>query len=104
MEEHELNLVVYAMEVSYGQVARITADEEGFQWLHESPDQDISRHMSGEELAEYLSNVAPNKRCDVYLGRQMARDKAIGAGMGIVDEIAEVCLALLPVYDAASGG
>lgn len=104
MEEHELNLVVYAMEVSYGQVARITADEEGFQWLHESPDQEISRHMSGEELAEYLSSVAPNKRCDVYLGRQMPRDKAMGAGMGIVDEIAEVCLALLPVYDASSGG
>lgn len=104
MEEHDLNLVVYAMEVSYGQVARITADEEGFLWQHESPEQEIARHMSGEELAEYLHGVAPNKRCDVYLGRQMSKDKAIGAGMGMVDEIAEICLALLPVYDASSAG
>jgi len=104
MEEHELNLVVYAMEVSYGQVARITADEEAFLWQHESPDQEISRHMSGEELAEYLQGVAPNKRCDVYLGRQMSREKSMGAGTGIVDAIAEICLALLPVYDASSGG
>ncbi len=104
MEEHELNLVVYAMEVSYGQVARITADEEGFLWQHESPDQEISRHMSGEELAEYLQGVAPNKRCDVYLGRQMSKEKSIGSGTGVVDEIAGICLALLPVYDASSGG
>ena len=104
MEEHELSLVVYAMEVSYGQVARITADEEGFLWQHESPEQEISRHMSGEELAEYLQGVAPNKRCDVYLGRQMSREKSISTAMAIVDEIAEVCLALLPVYDASSGG
>jgi hypothetical protein len=104
MEENELNLVVYAMEVSYGQVAHITADEDGFLWQHESPDQEISRHMSGEELAEYLQGVAPNKRCDIYLGRQMSRDKAMGAGAAMVDEIAEICLALLPVYDASSGG
>ncbi len=104
MEEHELNLVVYAMEVSYGQVARITADEEGFLWQHESPDQEISRHMSGEELAESLQGVAPNKRCDVYLGRQMSKEKSIGSGTGVVDEIAGICLALLPVYDASSGG
>jgi hypothetical protein len=104
MEEHELTLMVYAMEVSYGQVARITVDEEGFLWQHESPEQEIARRMSGEELAEYLQGVAPNKRCDVYLGRQVSREKAIGAGTGIVDEIAEICLALLPVYDASSGG
>jgi len=104
MEEQELDLVVYAMEVSYGQVAHITADEEGFLWQHESPDQEISRQMSGEELAEYLQGVAPNKRCDIYLGRRMSKEKSIGAGTGIVDEIAEICLAVLPVYDASSGG
>ncbi len=104
MEELDLSLVVYAMEVSYGQVARITVDEEGFLWQHESPDQEIARHMSGEELAEYLQGVAPNKRCDVYLGQRVSQEKAIGAGSGIVDEVAATCLALLPVYDASSGG
>jgi hypothetical protein len=103
LDKQDLQLDVYAMEVSYGPVGRITAQEEGFLWQHEDAEQEVSRPMSGEELAEYLGNVAPKQRCDLYARKRIPPKKALKAGAGVADEIEAVFEALVPLYDASVG-
>jgi len=103
LDKQALQLDVYAMEVSYGPVGRITAQAEGFLWQHEDAEQEVSRTMSGEELVEYLQNVAPNQRCDLFARKRMSPEKAIKAGPGVASEMAVVLEALVPLYDASVG-
>jgi hypothetical protein len=103
LEKQGLQLDVYAMEVSYGLVGRVTAQEKGFLWEHEDAEQEISRPMSGKELAKYLKEVAPSQRCDLYVRAQMPPKKALKAGAGVAGEILAVLEALVPLYDASVG-
>jgi hypothetical protein len=103
MKEHDLILDVYAMEVSYGRVARVTVEGEGYHWQQEEAEQEVTRSMSEEELADYLQIVAPKKRSDIHVYKQMAPKAAIKAGAGVAKEIASVFEALVPVYDVSVG-
>jgi hypothetical protein len=103
MERHPLRLVLYAMDVKYGQVGRVTVQEGGFLFEHETADQTVSREMTGKEVADYLVDLAPNKRSDLYLGRQVSVADALKAGKGIADEMATVCESLVKLYDASVG-
>jgi hypothetical protein len=103
MEAHELALDVYAMQVSYGLVGRITVQGLGFLWHHETAEQEITRTMDGKELVEYLQTAAPAGRCSLYLRKHVSPDTALRAGTGIAGEIAAVCEELMPLYDASIG-
>lgn len=103
MKDHDLTLDVYAMEVSYGQVAQVTVKGKGFHWQQEDAEEEVTRSMSGVELADYIQSVAPKKRCDLYVYKHLAPEAAIKAGADVVKEIAGVFEALLPVYDVSVG-
>lgn len=99
--QNDLQIDVWAMKTSYRQVARITAEGEGFLWEHEDAKQEVSRQMNGEELAEYLKSVTPTKRCELHVRKRIPAKKAQAAGPKISAEILEVIEALMPVYDAS---
>ena len=103
MKDHDLVLDVYAMEVSYGRVARITVEGKGFHWQQEDAEEEVTRSMNGEDLADYLQSVAPKKRCDLYVYKQLAPEAAIKADAGVAKEIATVFEALVPIYDVSVG-
>jgi hypothetical protein len=101
MAQHDLRLGVWAMEKSYQQVARITAEGEGFLWQHEDAEQKVSKEINGGELAEYLKSVTPTNRCHLYVRKQIPPKSAVTAGSEVSDEILAVIEALMPVYDAS---
>ena len=101
--QNDLQLDVWAMGTSYSRVARITAESEGFLWQHEDAEQEVSRQMNGEELAEYLKSVAPTKRCGLHAHKQLPAQQAPKAGPAVSDDILTVFEALMPVYDASVG-
>jgi hypothetical protein len=103
MEAHNLNLDVYAMQTSYGQVGQITVAEQGFLWQHETADQVLSRPMDWEAIVEYLQNVAPGKRCDAFVRRRFVKDVVLQTGAGIAKEITDVIESLVPLYDTIVG-
>jgi uncharacterized protein YktB (UPF0637 family) len=82
-------------------VARITVEEGEFIWQHADADQEVRREMTGQQVAEFLRDLAPKKRCDVYVGRWLPGGEAVKAGKGMVGQIFGVCEALLPIYDAS---
>ncbi len=104
MKAHELSLDVYAMDMSYGQVGQIVVQERGFLWQHETQEQEITRRMNWQELVEYLQNVAPDKRCDLYLRKRLPVIEALKAGAGVVPHMTDVFEALVPIYDVSIGG
>jgi hypothetical protein len=103
LDKQGLNLDVYAMEVSYGPVGRITAEDDGFLWQHEDAGQEVTRHMSGEEVAEYLQSVAPSRRCDLYVGKRLSPQMALQAGAIIATVVTSVFESLMPLYEASVG-
>jgi hypothetical protein len=103
MGAHGLYLDVYAMQTSYGQVARITVEDQDFLWQHETADQAVARPMDWEAIVDYLQDIAPGKRCDVFLRQRIARDEALTAGAGISKDIADVLESLVPLYDTIVG-
>jgi hypothetical protein len=103
MEQRELRLVMFGTTTSYGQVGRVTVEEGGFVWRHEDPEQEVTREMTGKQLADYLETVTPEKRADIYVGQQVPKGEAIAAGAKIVTRILTVFEALLPLYDASGG-
>ncbi len=96
-----LRMDVYTMEVSYGRVARVTAGDQGFVWQHEDAAQEVTRQMSGEDLAGFLRDLAPGKRCGLYLRKRLSAQAAVQAGADAVQEMANVLAALVPIYDAS---
>ena len=101
LEEHDLQIDVWAMSKSFSQVARITAEGKGFLWEHEDAEQEVSRQMNGEELAEYLKSVTPTKRCELHVRKRIPVKKALKAGPKVSGEILKAIEALMPVYDAS---
>jgi hypothetical protein len=103
MEQRGLSLVVFGTTTSYGQVGRVTVEEGGFVWRHEDPGQDVTREMTGKQLADYLETITPEKRADIYVGQQVPKAEAIAAGAKIVTQILTVYEALLSLHDASAG-
>jgi hypothetical protein len=104
MEAHELSLDVYAMEASsYGQVARVTVQDRGFLWQHETADQEVTQKMSGTKLAEYLQSLPATKRCDLYVRKRVPAKDAVQAKAAISARIAAALEALVPLYDVSVG-
>jgi hypothetical protein len=101
MAQHDLQIDVWAMEKSYQQVARITAEGKGFLWQHEDAEQEVSKEMNAQELAEYLKSVTPTNRCELHVRKQIPPKSAVTAGSEVSDEILAVIEALMPVYDAS---
>jgi hypothetical protein len=56
--------------------------------------------MTWPKLAEYLQEVAPERRCDVRLTKRLPPDKAIKEKGKIAERIADLFQALLVVYEA----
>lgn len=104
LSAHDLHLDVYAMEVSYGQVGRVTAQDDGFLWHHEDDGQEVSREMSGKELVKYVKTVAPDKRGELFVRAGFAPKEALKKGAGIAAEMVSVLEALVPLYEASIGG
>lgn len=104
MVAHDLNLDLYTTEIQYGQVARLTVQGDGFLWQHEDAGQEIVRQMSPEDFIAYLQAFAPEKRCEIYVRRQVPVAEAVKAGVEIVGDVVAVFEALLPVYRASLGG
>jgi hypothetical protein len=100
MSQHQLQLVVYVTDVSHEQAGRITAEGDSFIWQHATPRQEVEREMTGKQVVTYLHDLAPGKRCDLYLGKWLPAEEASGAGGKIVDRIVAVCESLLPLYEA----
>ena len=103
MKANDLSLDVYAEELSYGQVGQIVVQDRGFQWQHETAEQEMTRKMNWNELVEYLQTVSPEKRCDLCLCKRLTAEAALELGAGTTAEIAGIFEALLPVYDASTG-
>ncbi len=59
--------------------------------------------MGWKELADYLQTVAPKKQSDLFLQKHLSAEESLKAGEGIVSQILDVFLALLPTYDATVG-
>jgi len=103
MDAHGLSLDVYAMQTSYSQVGRITAQAHGFLWEHETTEQQMTRRMDGAELIDYLRTVAPDQRCGLYVRKHVSVEETLKAGAGVTAEITAVFEALIPLYDASVG-
>jgi len=101
MRTHGLGLDVYTMQVSYGLTARVTAQENGFLWRQESALDGVDRPMDWEGLAEALRTLAPGKRCVLHLFTELSVEESLKAGSAIASEIAQLYLALLPIYEAS---
>ncbi len=103
MDSYELHMDVYAMTESFGRVARITAQDGGFLWQHETEDQETTREMDWDEVVEYLQGVASDRRGEVRLQRTVSPEVAIRAGKAMATEIVDACKELVPLYDACVG-
>jgi hypothetical protein len=103
LQAQNLALDVFAMEVSYGQVGHITAEEDGFVWQHEDAGQEVTRKMDGEALVEYLQTVAPTKRSELYIHKRLSPQAALQGGPAIATQILPVFEALVPLYKASTG-
>jgi hypothetical protein len=103
LDTHNLRLDIYAMEVSYGRVAQVTVQGDHFLWLHKDAEQELEQPMNGQELAEYLSTLAPAKRCGLYVRTRILPQAAQQAGSGVADEIVTIMEALVPLYDVTVG-
>ncbi|MFN2167592.1 MAG: hypothetical protein ACK2U9_15165, partial [Anaerolineae bacterium] len=85
------------------QVGHVTVHEDGFLWQHETAEQETTRQMDWDALAEYVGTVAPAKRCAVYLRKKLTIRETVEGGAGLSGKIAAVFLDLVPLYDACSG-
>lgn len=103
MKSRGLSLDVYAMEVSYGQVARITLSGTGFLWERETDQQAVSREMDWDELVGYLQEVGAETRVDLYLRNSLSAEEAVSAGATIWRDMVAAFVALMPLYEASIG-
>jgi hypothetical protein len=103
MKDRGLSLDVYAMDVSYGQVAHVTLADSGFVCQQEISQQSTSREMSWDELIGYLREVAPEARAELYLRHSLSNEEAIAGGAIISRDIVSIFGALLSLYEASAG-
>jgi hypothetical protein len=103
MKEHDLCLDVYAKDVRYEQVGRITLRDRGFLWQHETAEQVSEQRMTWAKLSEYLETVAPKKQSNLFFRKHLSVEQALDAGKDVVSQIEEVFGALLSAYDVIVG-
>jgi len=103
MKARNLSLDVYAMEVSYGQVANVTLSGAGFLWERETDQQMINREMDWDELVGYLQEVGAEARVDLYLRSSLSSEEAVNAGAAISRDMVATFVALMPAYGASIG-
>jgi len=103
MEAHEVSLDVYTTDVGYGQVGQVTAQESEFLYQHETAEQAITQEMNWDALVDYLRDVAPGKRSELYLRRRLSTDAALQARTAVVSQIGALLEVLVPVYNASIG-
>jgi hypothetical protein len=103
MKTYDLDLDVYALEVGYGQVAQVSAQDRGFLWRSESAEEEATQSMNWQQVVEYLQGVASDKQCDLFVRKRLSPSEALDAEAGVSSEIAKAFEALLPIYDASVG-
>jgi hypothetical protein len=103
MRIQDLSLDVYAMQVRYGQVGRLTVQPRGFLWKQETADQEVTRNMDWKKLEELLRCLAPGKRCELHLSKHLPIGASLAAGAGIAQEILALIDELMPLYDTTVG-
>lgn len=99
MHEHKLQWELFVWDDG-GLVARVWAGEEGL--LRESQDGAGQQATSLPEFTTRLSAIETEKWADLYLCTYLTKEKALAAGPGLVDPVAEVFRALLPLYEAST--
>lgn len=104
IQTHGLVIEVYAMQVSYGLVARATLDETGFLWHQETAQEGIDKRMDWDTLVSALQSVAPGKRSAVHISRAWPAEETSAAGASITGAMGQVFRALLPVFEASIAG
>lgn len=103
MKKYDMSLDVYAMDVRYEQVGQITIQDRGFLWQHETADQDLTRRMNWNQVADYLQTVAPKKQSELFVRKHLTAEQALDEGEGIVSVLVGIFSALLPAYDVTVG-
>jgi hypothetical protein len=103
MRTQDLSLDVYAMQVRYGLVGRITVEPRGFMWQQETADQEVTKKMDWKGMEELLQTLAPGKRCELHLTKRMPLHAALEAGADVAKELLPLFEELMPVYDICVG-
>jgi hypothetical protein len=103
MKTYDLNLDVFALDVGYGQVAQVSAQDRGLLWRSENAEEEATQSMNWQQVVEYLQGVASDKQCDLYVRKRLSPSEALDAEAGVSAEIAKAFEALLPIYDASVG-
>ncbi|MFC2046049.1 hypothetical protein ACFLTC_00820 [Chloroflexota bacterium] len=103
MRIQDLSLDVYAMQVRYGQVGRITVQPRGFLWQQETADQEVTQKMDWKKMEELLRTLAPGKRCELHLSKHLPMGPSLEAGAGIAQEVLTLIDELMPLYDTLVG-
>jgi hypothetical protein len=83
-----------------GKMARVKAAEENLVW--EWPDKDKLNPVSWPDFVERLQDMDPETWCSLYLCTYLNKQKAISAGTRLVDSVAKVYKALLPLYESSA--
>jgi hypothetical protein len=104
MRIQDLTLDVYAMQVRYGMVGRITVEPRGFLWQQETAEQEVTKKMDWKKLEELLRSLAPGKRCEVHLSKHLPVGASLEPGADIAQEILALIEELMPLYDTIVGG
>jgi hypothetical protein len=82
------------------EMERVWVEEKGL--LSESKDRTEPQAMSLSEFTTRLLGLEPEKWADLYLCGYMSTESALAAGPGVVDSVAAVMRALLPLYEAST--
>jgi hypothetical protein len=99
MRKHSLQWELYVWEDG-GLIARVWAGKEGLQC--ESKDRPEPQMTSLPEFTTRLLGIEPEKWADLYLCGYMSKESALAVGPGLVDSVAGVMQALLPLYEAST--
>jgi hypothetical protein len=85
-----------------GLTAEVVAGPDGsLAW--KSAHSDSAEGISWLDFAGRLREVAPDRAYDLFLIASFPKDAAIAEGSQLAGRAAEVCAALLPLYDASTG-
>lgn len=99
MRKHKLQWELYVWEDG-GLIARVWRDKEKL--LCESQDGAEQEATSLPEFVTRLRGLDADKWADLWLVTYMPKEKALAAGPGLVDPVAEVLRVLLPLYEAST--
>jgi len=98
MRQLKLHWEVYVWDEG-GLIAQVKAAQEGLIWEWQS--QDGLGDIAWSDFVSRLRAIETEKWCDLHLCTHMDKDRAIAAGIHIVDPVTTVYRALLPLYEAS---